>query len=242
MSTAPILQQRISHISSRHWKTQRQKMAYEDYIAYADEMRIVEWDDGEVITYLPPSYGHQMLVSFLGELLRLFIHHFDVGLRIYAPFEVKLWPGGPSREPDIIFISRENQDGLQAQRFEGAPDLLVEVVSPSSVTEDRVRKFTQYEQAGVREYWIIDPRDYQQQCDFYVLGEDDLYHPGLVETDGTYHAVTLPGFWLNTAWLWQDSLPDPQLAFTEVILSLDGVSEDIKSAYRALRDVLVQRA
>jgi Uma2 family endonuclease len=214
-------------------------MAYEDYIAYADEAHIIEWDAGEVITYGPPSYVHQMLVSFLGELLRLFIHHFDLGTRIYAPFEVKLWSGGPSREPDIIFISKENRGTLQPQRFEGAPDLLVEVVSPSSVTEDRVRKFTQYEQAGVHEYWIIDPREHQQQCDFYRLGEDGLYHPGPVEADGTYRAAALPGFWFDTAWLWQDPLPDPQLAFAEIILSLEAVPEEVKDAYRALRDVLM---
>ena len=74
----------------------------------------------------------------------LFIEFFDLGILVLAPFEVKLWPDGPSREPDILFIGQENLSKLTSERFEGGPDLIIEIISPSSVTEDRVHKFTEY--------------------------------------------------------------------------------------------------
>ena len=109
------------------------------------------------------------MARFLSSLIDSFINYFHLGILRFAPFEVKLWPDGPSREPDILFISKDNLPNLTPKRFQGSPDLIIEIVSTSSVIEDRVQKLTQYEQAGVREYWIIDPRPHQQQADFFIL-------------------------------------------------------------------------
>ena len=173
----------------------RLKMSYEEYLQSANDSNIMEWVNGEVIIYMPPIYQHQNIVSFLNGLLRQFIQFFNLGVVIPAPFEVKLWSEGPSREPDIIFVSRENLANLTSERFNGGPDLIIEIISPSSVTEDRVRKFSQYEQEGGREYWLIDPRPHQQQVDVYVLGHDKIYHPARLDDDGTYRVTVLPAFW-----------------------------------------------
>jgi Uma2 family endonuclease len=220
---------------------QRQKMSYEEYLAFASDGQIAEWVDGEVIIYMPPLYDHQNLVSLLDALLRSFVQFFSLGVIVPAPFEVKLWPGGPSREPDIIFISNNHLPRLTSKRFEGGPDLIVEVISPGSVTEDRVRKFTEYEQAGVGEYWIIDPRPYQRQVDFYVLGEDSTYYPAPIGEDGIYHSTALPHFWLNIEWLWQENLPNPQLALAEIMISIPDLPAEAKQAYEALYRLLVNR-
>ena len=163
---------------------------------------------------------------------------FDLGVLRYALLEVKLWPAGPSREPDILFVRSENRAKLTPKRFEGAPDLLIEIISPSSVTEDRVHKFTEYERAGVGEYWLIDPRPRQQQADFYVLGQDRVYHPAPVAADGRYHSHLIPNFWFQLEWLWQDPSPDPQLALAEVMISLKGLPVEAKETYRALYQLL----
>lgn len=219
---------------------QRLKMSYAEYLEFAGDSQIVEWVDGEVITYMPPVSNHQRTVIFLSEFLNSFIQFFELGELFIAPFEVKLWPGGPSREPDIIFIRRENLSRITEQKVEGAPDLVVEVISPGSVSIDRVAKFSEYERAGVGEYWIIDPRPHQRQADFYVLGEDGLYHDRSVDEAGIYHSVIIPDFWLNLAWLWQEPLPNPQLALAEVMMLLDALPGEIRATYRTLYTILTQ--
>ncbi len=217
---------------------QRHKMSYQEYLESAGDSEISEWVDGEVIRYMPPSDRHQDLSRFLSTLLDLFVQFFKVGVIRYAPFEVKLWPDGPSREPDVFFIAAEQQVHLKAERFEGSPDLIIEIISPGSVSEDRVRKFTQYEQAGVREYWLIDPRPRQQQVDCYVLGQDNLYHSVSIETDGRYQSAVLPNFWFNVEWFWQESLPNPQLALAEIMISMDDLPTEVKTTYQSLYQIL----
>ena len=149
-------------------------------------------------------------------------------------FEVKLWPDGPSREPDIFFIASQRLAQLSPKRFEGPPDLIIEIISPSSASEDRVRKFTQYEQAGVREYWLVDPRFRQQQVDFYILDQDGLYQAAPLGDDGRYHSVVLPNFWLNLDWLWSETLPNPQLSFAEIMITIDDLPAEVKTSYQML--------
>ena len=224
--------------SAHSSKPKRQKTDYQTYLDTASESQIVEWVDGEVIKYMPPIYGHQDIVSFLDALLRQFVQFFNLGIIIPAPFEVKLWPDGPSREPDILFISENNRSKLTPKRFQGGPDLIIEIVSNSSVVEDRVRKLTQYEKAGVREYWIIDPRQHQQQADFFLLGENGEYASAPVNDDGIYHSTVLPNFWLKLAWLWESPLPNPQLALAEIMTSVESLSPKAKETYQALFDLL----
>ena len=217
---------------------QRLKMSYEEYLDFAGQSEIVEWVDGEAIVYIPPAYIHQDIVRFLSQLLDAYIRFLELGTVVLAPFEVKLWADGPSREPDIIFASNENRLRLTPQRFEGAPDLLIEIISPSSVTEDRVHKFRHYEQAGVREYWIIDPRRHQQQVDYYVLGEDNAYNPVPLDERGIYHSTVLPNFWFDASWLWQQELPNPHLILAEIMISISDPAPEAKETYQSLHKLL----
>ena len=232
----------ISLPKVEHDAPQRLKMSYEEYLNLARDDQIIEWVEGEVLVYMPPIYKHQDLSLFLSELLHAFVRFFNLGILCYAPFEVKLWPEGPSREPDIFFVATQNLAKLTSSRLEGAPDLIIEIISPGSVTEDRVHKFTQYEQAGVKEYWLIDPRPYQVQADFYVLGEDQRYQAASLEEDGRYRSTVLPDFWLKLAWLWESPLPNPQLAFAEVMTSIETLPAEVKAAYQALYEILLRQS
>ncbi len=217
---------------------QHLKMSYEEYLEFAGDSRIVEWVEGEVINYMPPTDRHQDLSRFLSSLLDLFVQFFNLGVLRYAPLEVKLWPDGPSREPDIFFISNDHLAQLTAERFEGGPDLIIEIISPGSVSEDRVRKFTQYEPAGVQEYWIIDPRPRQQQVDFYILASDNLYHSAPIGDDGRYQSTVMTNFWLDVDWLWQKPLTNPQLALAEIMISIDELPAEVKNTYQSLVKIL----
>jgi Uma2 family endonuclease len=212
--------------------------SYEAYLALPDDGRIVEWVDGEIIHYMPTTPAHQNVVIFLIKLLSGFIERLNLGHVLAAPIEVKLWPDGPSREPDVLFIGRERLAQLTERRFEGGPDLVVEVISPGSVTIDRVDKFREYEQAGVREYWIIDPRPHQQQADFYILDAEGNYNPAPLDEEGVFASALLPGFRLKVAWLWELQLPDTERILAGLLADAPGISDELRALYRQMAQLL----
>ena len=129
---------------------------------------------------------------------------------------MKLSPSGNAREPDILFVAMENLSRFDEEKLNGPADLVVEIISPQSVYRDTKEKFTEYEAAGVREYWIIDPRAGREQAQFFVLNENGRYQEIPVE-DGVYHSTMLDGFWLKVNWLWPGQQPAPVSAFAEIV-------------------------
>jgi Uma2 family endonuclease len=202
-------------------------MTYDEFLAWADEDVHAEWVPvnihgvGEVIVQMPPKYTHQAVVGFLYGLLKAFVETFGLGEMLVAPFEVKLSTGS-SREPDILFVAREHADRLTEARVVGPPDLVVEVVSRDSVKRDRSDKYHEYRDAGVREYWVIDPRDGQRRADFFALDEAGEYHLFATEEDARVESRVLPGFWLHPEWLWQVDKLNP----LHLLLEIRGVSPE----------------
>ena len=223
-------------------QVRKRAASYEAYLALPDDGRLVEWADGEIIEHMPATTTHQNIVIFLASLMRAFVERLALGKVLAAPLEVKLWPGGPSREPDVLFVARGGQAQVDDKRVRGAPDLVIEVVSPGSVTLDRITKFREYERAGVREYWIIDPRTHQQQADFYMRDEEGHFVPAPVGDDGVYHCAVLPGFRLRPDWFRltgpDDELPDFDLPLAEMLADAPGLPDDLRAAYRQLAQLL----
>ncbi len=197
-------------------EAQRLQMTYAEFLAWADEDVHAEWVNGEVIIHMPPKERHQDIVGFLHALLRFFVDFFSLGKVLTAPFEVKLSPEGPAREPDILFVARENLARLTEDRLMGPADLIVELIPEDSVTRDRAEKFYEYQEAGVREYWIIDSRPGKERADFWVLDNRGRYRPIPIGDDGIYRSTVVPGFWLRVDWLWAEMVPDPLLTFAEI--------------------------
>ena len=83
--------------------------------------------------------------------------------------------------------------------------MVVEIISEESWDRDRGKKFLEYEEAGIPEYWLIDP--IREQAEFYRLGEDNRYHFVLPDADGIFRSKIIPGFWFNVSWLWQEPMP-----------------------------------
>ena len=81
---------------------------------------------------------------------------------------MKIGPDLPGREPDILFIAREHLDRFRDTYLDGPADLVVEIISRDSRARDRGDKFYEYEQGGVREYWLLDYL--RRQAEFYQLG------------------------------------------------------------------------
>ncbi|MBE2198065.1 MAG: hypothetical protein IAE79_05605 [Anaerolinea sp.] len=88
------------------------------------------------------------------------------------------------------------------------------------------------------EYWLVDPRPHQEQAEFYVLGEDGTYYPGVIGENGRYHATLFPHFWLDVAWLRQPDLPNPQRALAEIMITVPGLPDDLRNAYQTIYQAL----
>ncbi|MBC8262495.1 MAG: Uma2 family endonuclease [Anaerolineales bacterium] len=179
-------------------------MTEEEFVAWCDEDIKAEYIDGEVIVYTPVSRRHDELTWFLGTLLKLFVEKNELG-SIHGPeFQVRL-RAGVRRVPDLLFINKEHRDILQDAHVEGAPDLAIEIVSPDSEERDWREKYWEYQEAGVKEYWVIDP--YSKTMAMYQLGEEERYRRAELK-EGIYRSEVVSGFWLRPEWLWQKPLPN----------------------------------
>ncbi len=201
------------------------KMTYEEFLAWADEDTLAEWVDGEVIMLSPASYQHQRLSYFLGAVLGVYVETRHLGQVLSAPFQMKLGPGLPGREPDLLFVSRERMDIVRETHLDGPADLVVEIVSPESVARDRGEKFVEYEVAGVGEYWLLDPE--RRRAEFYHLGVDNNYQVALPDAEGVYHSKVVPGFWLRVEWLWERPLP----SIVQAAAAIAGVDPALVEAF-----------
>ena len=196
---------------------QQLRMSYEEYLAWADEDIHAEWVNGEVIVPMPPKIQHQRVVRFLLQLLSLFTQLCRSGEVLVAPTEMRAVPDGPAREPDLLFIAQEHLERCTETRVSGPADLIVEVVSDDSVSQDRSDKFYEYQAAGVREYWIIDPRPGYERADFYVLDTRGRYQPVPIAPDGRYHSTVLAGFWFEVEWVLSTTPPDVLQALAQIV-------------------------
>lgn len=179
------------------------RMTYEEFLDWANGIR-AEWVDGEVIVMSPASEPRQNLNGFLSSLLRYFVEAHGQGQILIPPFQMKLSTRPSGREPDLLFISKENLSNLKRNYLDGPADMVVEIVSPDSQARDRGDKFYEYEEAGVLEYWILDQT--RRRAEFYHLveGTYKLIDP---DENGIYRSKVLEGLWLKIDWLWQEPLP-----------------------------------
>ncbi len=181
------------------------RVSYEEFLDWTEDGTHAEWVDGEILIMSPTSAIHQDLADFLAALLRLYSEARQPGTVISAPFQMKAGPELPGREPDVLFVASERRDQIKESYLDGPADLAVEVISRDSRARDRGDKFYEYEQGGVREYWLIDPL--RRQAEFYRLGDDGIFQAVPVGDDGIFRSEVLEGLWLRVDWLWQEPLP-----------------------------------
>ncbi len=194
----------IEMLASPKTEQAAEKISYEEFLKKYSGVH-AEWVDGEVITLMTASTKHQKLVLWLANILTLFVERYELGLLLTAPFNMQMPHLNRGREPDILFVTQDRLHLVQESKLSEAADLVIEIVSPESVGRDRGEKFVEYEAAGVREYWLIDPD--RQQAEFYQLSATGRYHLLFSGDVGRFQSVVLPGFWLEVEWLWQEPLP-----------------------------------
>ena len=133
----------------------RVRFTVDDYMSTPEGTRY-QLLDGEMILAPSPSDRHQTVSAELFLILRPFIRERGLGRTWAAPFDV-IFAENDVSQPDILFVSNARRGIVTAENIHGAPDLVVEVSSPSTERYDRGYKMVLYGRFGVREYWIADP-------------------------------------------------------------------------------------
>ena len=133
----------------------RTKLTVADYMNTPDDVRC-QLIDGELILAPSLTTRHQRVSVRLFVDLHQFVRMEGLGEACIAPLDV-VFPDREVYQPDILFVSNERKGIITEANIQGAPDLVVEILSPSTQRHDRGHKQDVYAERGVREYWIVDP-------------------------------------------------------------------------------------
>jgi Uma2 family endonuclease len=174
------------------------KFTYEDFLNFPDDGKRHEIIEGEHYVTPSPTTKHQRTVTRLTVALGRYLEQHVLGELFVAPFDVVL-SDLDVVEPDLLYISRERASVLTGQHVRGAPDLVLEILSPGTRKTDEVTKRKLYERCGVAEYWVVDP-----ELDAIKIYRrvDDAFGGATEVTAEREEAVTtplLPGFSVTLA-------------------------------------------
>ena len=131
----------------------RIKLTYEDYLTTPEDKRY-QLLDGELIMAPAPNEPHQRVQAELGTALFMFVKQNNLGRVYFAPTDVVL-SDTDVVQPDLLFITDDRRHIITHANIQGAPDLVVEILSPSTSQYDNGYKRALYEQHGVKEYWMM---------------------------------------------------------------------------------------
>ncbi len=140
-----------------------------------------------------PSTYHQIISMKLEVKLANFVMERDLGLVLDAPLDV-YFEESETYQPDLVFIARERLSIIEPDKINGAPDMVVEILSPATAYYDLRRKFKIYEKHGVREYWVIDPEE--QSVEIFALQDGRFTLEQKAEKQGTVSSKVVEGFTL----------------------------------------------
>ena len=166
------------------------KLTYEDYAKTPDDER---WEliDGELFRIPSPNIAHQRTSMQLTLRVASFVENRNLGEVFDAPIDVVL-SDTDTVQPDLLFISNERMGIIAALNVQGAPDLVVEIHSPSTAQRDLTIKRELYSRHGVKEYWPIDP--VALTVTVLLLRDGEFVEVGVYKQGDTVTSLTLEGF------------------------------------------------
>lgn len=146
---------------------------------------------GELVLTPAPSTYHQVVSMKLELQMAGFVLERNLGLVLDAPVDVHLGET-ETYQPDLIFISRERMDIIEPVLINGAPDLVVEILSPATAYYDLRKKYRVYERCGVREYWVVDPEE--KSVEVFALRDGKFALAQKAEGTGEISSGVIHGF------------------------------------------------
>jgi len=176
--------------------------SFTDFLELIQENQKADLLDGVIYMASPESLDHNDLVFWLGSILRLYVEERRLGRMTVNKVAFRL-SHHSAPEPDLAFVKSSRFDRLKSGYVDGPPDLAVEIVSPDSIERDYENKRRRYEEAGVGEYWIIDPLDSSAT---FLVREGSAFVERSPK-DHIYRSDVLAGFEFDVRWLWQRPLP-----------------------------------
>jgi Uma2 family endonuclease len=175
------------------------KFTHSDLLAIPYDGKRREIVDGEMLVSPSPKFWHQLVSGRIAAALFRYLAEHPIGLLLLAPLDV-IFGEVDVLEPDLMLVLNEHRSILQ-DWVRGAPDLVVEVLSPTTAANDRGPKLKAYARFGVPECWIADPD--AKTIEVYRLGRQTYK---MAQVFGEYEALTsilLPGFTLSVAEVFQ---------------------------------------
>ena len=148
-------------------------ITWQDVQELPDDGNRYEAIEGDVYMTPAPTFRHQRVAHRLGKALDQVLEEPGHGVVVPAPFGVEFPATGEGVQPDLVFVSVERRGIITDAGLTGAPDLAVEILSPSTASRDRGLKLRLYERQGVREYWIVNPDE--NAFDVWRFGEESAH-------------------------------------------------------------------
>jgi Uma2 family endonuclease len=176
-----------------------ERMTADEFFEYALDDTCAELIHGVYVVSPPPLDSHERENLFLLRLISEFVEIHKLGEVRGSRTAVRL-ADDQVFEPDVLFVAREREAIIEERGVFGPPDLVVEILSASTARYDRGDKFLIYDRAGVRELWLVDP--YGPAGTEFFQRRDGRLQPVMPDADGWLVSAVLPGFRLQTVWLW----------------------------------------
>lgn len=165
---------------------QTRQMSLDEFLALPESQNHVEFIKGEVWMSPTPIYSHQKIVFNVAKVIDKIGNS---GETVISPMDV-YFADDVILQPDVFWVAPDNEGCFVADDYwHGAPDLVVEVLSPSTATRDRGVKYDVYEASGVREYWLIDPS--ALNIEIYVLQASKFQRFGVFGNNDSVNSPVL---------------------------------------------------
>ena len=177
-----------------------------------DEDTKAELIDGVMIVHSPTSLRHDAIAGLLRTLLSCYSDEREAG-SVFGPDCLFRLSSSRQLAPDAFFVERKRVPRRLPRQFEGAPDFVIEVLSPSNRRQDVAEKIPAYKEAGIKEIWVVDPDK------LLVLVErrrGKVYSPTRI-TSGKVISSTVKGFCIQAAWLWSEPLPNVMACLRQIL-------------------------
>lgn len=173
------------------YKIHRKVYTYQDYLDLPDDGKRYEIINGELVMVAAPFTIHMRISKKIYNLLLSYSEDETKGEIFYAPIDVVLGDTNVF-QPDLLFVKKENSHIITEKNIYGAPDLIIEILSPSTAYYDLVEKKESYASFGVKEYWIVDPQ--KQWIEIYLNVESEFKLDQRLDKAGTARSQVLQGF------------------------------------------------
>jgi Uma2 family endonuclease len=183
-------------------RLKRSGLTYQDYLQLPDDGQRYEIIDGELYVSPAPSIKHQTVSINLSTVLNVHVRAGKLGKVLTAPTDLKF--AAPSIvQPDILYVRQASRGIITAQNIQGAPDLVVEIISPSSTRMDQEIKRDLYAKYGVRYYWLAHPlEEWLRAYELGTNGQYELVAEG--HGDMAFAAPPFTDLMIQLADLWED--------------------------------------